>query len=93
MPTIAKYLGYNIYIWSNEGNPVEPIHVHVAKTPSSGSDKFWITSDGLVIPCMSNGALSRKDTAKVISYLTDESIQKIIIDEWLTRFGKISYIE
>ena len=31
MPQILRIGPYSIYFWSNEGDPLEPIHVHVAK--------------------------------------------------------------
>lgn len=93
MPTIVRYLGYNIYIWSNESNPVEPIHVHAANNPTENADKFWLTKDGLIIPDSKNKMLSKRDTAKIVSYLSDEYIQADIKSEWLKRFGEIKYKE
>ncbi len=29
MPQIFKVAGYLVYFWSNEGVPLEPIHVHI----------------------------------------------------------------
>ena len=31
MPQIFKIGPYLIYFWANEGNPLEPIHVHIAE--------------------------------------------------------------
>ena len=31
MPQIFKMGEYYIYFWTNENDPLEPIHVHVAK--------------------------------------------------------------
>ncbi len=31
MPQIFKIGSYTVYFWMNEGNPLEPVHVHVAK--------------------------------------------------------------
>jgi len=30
MPQLLRVGPYIIYIWSNENNPLEPIHVHIA---------------------------------------------------------------
>ena len=30
MPQIFRIAGYVVYFWSNENEPLEPIHVHVA---------------------------------------------------------------
>lgn len=93
MPTINSYLGYNIYIWTNEGNPVEPIHVHVWYTYVRHADKFWLTKDGRVLPSSKNKMLSKRDAAKIISYLSDTDIQESIKAEWVRCFGEIDYKE
>ena len=31
MPQIFSIGSYIVYFWSNEGEPLEPIHVHIAK--------------------------------------------------------------
>ncbi len=31
MPVVIRLFGYKIYFWTNEGNPLEP--VHVSETP------------------------------------------------------------
>ena len=44
MPQIFKVGSYCIYFWSNENDPLEPIHVHISKgTPTSNATKVWIT--------------------------------------------------
>ncbi len=40
MPTIFCQNGYRFFFYSNEGNPREPIHVHVAK--GGGEAKIWL---------------------------------------------------
>ncbi len=43
MPCLFKYMGYLIYFWSNEGAPVEPIHVHVSDgEPRCDAPKVWL---------------------------------------------------
>lgn len=29
MPQILRIGPYSIYFWSNEGDPLEPVHVHI----------------------------------------------------------------
>ena len=45
MPKFMELFGYNIYFWSNEGEPLEPLHVHVAKSITSNATKIWITKN------------------------------------------------
>lgn len=41
MPQIFKVGGYLVYFWTNESNPLEPIHVHVsAGKPSPNATKY-----------------------------------------------------
>ena len=30
MPQVFKIGGYWVYFWANEGEPIEPVHVHIA---------------------------------------------------------------
>ena len=40
MPVILRYKGYKFYFFSNEGEPLEPPHVHVRKDECQA--KFWL---------------------------------------------------
>ncbi len=39
-PTIIRYKAYRLFFFSNEGNPLEPIHIHIRKGEALA--KFWI---------------------------------------------------
>lgn len=40
MPAVFRYEGYRFHFFSNEGDPLEPVHIHVTK---DGADaKFWL---------------------------------------------------
>jgi hypothetical protein len=40
MPLVFRWKGFRFHFFSNEGDPREPIHIHVAK---EGADaKFWL---------------------------------------------------
>ena len=44
MPQIFSIGGYVVYFWSDEGEPKEPVHVHVAQgKPQKNGTKIWIT--------------------------------------------------
>ncbi|WP_248843036.1 DUF4160 domain-containing protein [Comamonas thiooxydans] len=30
MPVILRYQGFKLFFYSNEGNPLEPAHIHVS---------------------------------------------------------------
>jgi len=40
MPVVFRYNGYRFFFYSNEGDPREPIHIHVRK--GGALAKFWI---------------------------------------------------
>jgi hypothetical protein len=41
MPKVFEIEGYRGFFFSNEGVPMEPIHIHVKK--GRGEAKFWVT--------------------------------------------------
>jgi hypothetical protein len=41
MPVIFREDGFRFFFYSNEGSPLEPIHVHVRK--GEGDAKFWLS--------------------------------------------------
>jgi hypothetical protein len=40
MPAVLRWKGYKFFFYSNEGDPSEPLHVHVRKGTSVA--KFWL---------------------------------------------------
>lgn len=40
MPVVFRYKGFRFFFFSNEGNPLEPLHVHVQK--GSAIAKLWL---------------------------------------------------
>ena len=46
MPVVFREAGYRFHFYSDEGDPREPLHIHVVK---SGADaKFWLYPDVVV---------------------------------------------
>ena len=44
MPQIFRVGSYIVYFWSWEGEPLEPVHVHIAEgIPQEFATKIWIT--------------------------------------------------
>jgi hypothetical protein len=39
MPVIFRSKGFRFFFYSNEGSPIEPVHVHVRG--GQGEAKFW----------------------------------------------------
>ncbi|ATQ69275.1 MULTISPECIES: DUF4160 domain-containing protein [Methylosinus] len=45
MPAVFRQNGYRFFFYSNEGDPREPIHIHVMKDGRTA--KFWLEPVGL----------------------------------------------
>ena len=90
MPQILRIGPYSIYFWSNEGNPLEPVHVHIAEGRANASaTKIWITSTGRAILSNNNSKIPEKVISRLIRLVEANSAE--IIEEWLNRFGEIKY--
>lgn len=46
MPVILRYKGYRFFFFSNEGNPREPLHIHVRKGQAIA--KIWLEPEPAV---------------------------------------------
>lgn len=40
MPVVFRHKGYRFFFYSNEGDPLEPLHIHVRKGEAVA--KFWL---------------------------------------------------
>ncbi|MEM8789897.1 MAG: DUF4160 domain-containing protein [Pseudomonadota bacterium] len=43
MPTVFREAGFRFFFYSNEGDPREPVHIHVVR--GGGEAKLWITPE------------------------------------------------
>lgn len=43
MPKVFEWNGYRFHFYSNEGDPREPLHIHVTKGRDTA--KFWLRPD------------------------------------------------
>jgi hypothetical protein len=58
MPQLLRVGPYIIYFWSNENDPLEPIHVHIAEgKATSNATKVWISSKGRTVLCNNNSKI------------------------------------
>ena len=90
MPQILRIGPYSIYFWSNEGDPLEPVHVHISEgRASSTATKFWITSTGKVIVCNNNSQIPEQILKRLIRVVEANSSE--IINEWRERFEDIRF--
>lgn len=90
MPQILRIGPYSIYFWSNEGDPLEPVHVHISEgRASSTATKLWITSTGKVIVCNNNSQIPERILKRLIRVVEANSSE--IINEWRERFEDIRF--
>ena len=85
MPKYGEVLGYKIFVWSNEGKPLEPVHVHVSKNTSKNATKFWILKDGSVKLAYDSGELSSSELSKISKVLELYSMD--YVEKWEKYFG------
>jgi hypothetical protein len=45
MPVVFRYKGYRFFFFSNEGDPPEPLHIHVRR--GGATAKFWLSPPGI----------------------------------------------
>ena len=43
MPVVFTWNGYRFHFFANEGNPREPLHIHVSRAGAKA--KFWLYPD------------------------------------------------
>ena len=91
MPNIMKIFGYNIYFWSNENEPLEPVHVHVSKTPHANATKVWISRDGSCQRADDNPEIPKKDLKKILH--TIDEFSEEIIAEWEAHFHEATFFD
>lgn len=93
MPKVMEILGYIIYFWSNEGQPAEPLHVHIAKAPNKNGTKIWIKSNGNTIVEHNKSMVPPKELKKLIKTISD--YHEEIEDKWKDFFkvNDVTYID
>lgn len=90
MPQLFKIGSYTIYFWSNENEPLEPIHVHIAEGRATASaTKIWITSSGKALLCNNKSHISQKILKKMLRFI--EANSSVIIEKWVEQFNEIRY--
>ena len=63
MPVVFRYKGYRFFFFSNEGNPREPMHIHVRKGEARA--KFWISPAVAVAEAYRMDAAELRELARV----------------------------
>ena len=90
MPQLLRIGPYILYFWSNESEPLEPVHVHIAEGKASGNaTKIWITSSGKALVCNNNSNIPNQTLNRLLRIVEANSAE--FVQAWLEHFGEISY--
>ncbi|MBR3861725.1 MAG: DUF4160 domain-containing protein [Oscillospiraceae bacterium] len=90
MPQVFKIGSYWVYFWSNEQEPLEPIHVHVHPgAPTRNATKIWITQSGKCYLCNNNSRIPEAKLRNIMRLIEARSNE--VIAKWLVYFGSIDY--
>ncbi len=80
MPVIFRWRGHSFFFFSNEGDPREPLHIHIRKGERLA--KFWITSQVSLAESYSFSSKELRCLAKII-----ENRKKEIVRRWNEHFS------
>ncbi len=90
MPQIFKIGAYVVYFWANEGEPLEPVHVHINEgVPSQHATKVWITKSGKCILCNNSSQIKKNVLRNIMDII--EARSSDVINKWYNFYGSISY--
>lgn len=90
MPQLLRIGPYVLYFWSNEMEPLEPVHVHITEgQPTRNATKIWITSSGKALLCNNNSHIPDRVLSRLLRVVEANSAE--FVRRWLNQFGQISY--
>ena len=90
MPKVFKVGSYWVYFWSNENEPLEPVHVHISQgSPTANATKVWITSKGKCYLCNNNSHIPEKILNNIMRVIEARSEEVIL--KWKNYFNKITF--
>jgi len=90
MPQLFRFGEYIIYFWVNEGEPPEPIHVHIAKgRPIPNATKIWITSRHKCLLANNNSQIPTSRLNKLMRFV--EANINTVINVWKEKIQTEEY--
>ena len=90
MPQIFRIAGYLIYFWSNESEPLEPVHVHITNgVATANTTKVWITRSGKCL--LANNASKIPDRVLRDLMAVIEARSGEVVKKWYEFHKEISY--
>ena len=90
MPQVFRAGPYWVYFGSNEGDPIEPVHVHVSQgAPVPNATKFWITSTGKCLLANNASGINRRVLVNIGRII--EARVEDVLTKWDAHFGQRRY--
>ena len=90
MPQVFKIGSYWVYFWTNEGKPMEPVHVHIALgAPAMNATKVWITRAGKTYLCHNNSNIPEHTLRNMMKIIEARSGE--ILGKWREYFGEATF--
>lgn len=79
-----------MYFWANEGEPIEPVHVHVSQgSPQANATKIWITKAGKCLLSNNNSEIPGVALRNIMRIIEARSTE--VINKWHAFYGEIEY--
>ncbi|MCE8030656.1 DUF4160 domain-containing protein [Halomonas daqingensis] len=66
MPVVFRYKGIRFFFYSNEGNPLEPMHIHAES--GDGEAKIWVLPQ---IAIANSSGYNRKQLAQLMQLVEE----------------------
>ena len=90
IPQVFKVGSYVVFFWIGEGEPLEPVHVHISEgVPSANATKIWITKSGKALLANNNSKISETTLRKLIRMI--EANTSEICKKWINYFDEITF--
>lgn len=90
MPKIFKVGSYWVYFWSNESNPLEPVHIHISEgAPSENATKVWITKTRKCLLAHNGSKINPHVLLNIMRVI--EARAEDVIGKWTEYFGEITF--
>ena len=90
MPQVFKIGSYVVFFWIGEGEPLEPVHVHIAEgTPAANATKVRITQSGKTLVANNNSKIPASMLRKLLRMI--EANTDVILKQWIDYFDEISF--
>lgn len=81
MPVVLRSRGYRVFTYSNEGNPREPLHVHIHRGEVLA--KLWIEPE---VTVAESYGFNSSELSELIAII--EHNRSLIMDTWHEFFGE-----